>query len=161
MKIISEAINGGIIPLRFGKYGTEMNGSGVPCRSVPFTIVDAPEDTASYAIELFDVDSVPVCGFVWIHWLAANIIANYVPENVSINADFVQGVNSWFGSDGKDASIGYGGMTPPDKPHTYTLKVYALDCKLDLQNGFFYNEMIHAMKGHVLATAEAEGIYKN
>ncbi|MBQ6386496.1 MAG: YbhB/YbcL family Raf kinase inhibitor-like protein [Lachnospiraceae bacterium] len=161
MRIVSEVMNGGEIPARFGKYGTQNNSFGVPSCSVPFEIEDAPEGTKSFAVVLDDVDSVPVCGFVWLHWIAANIKKTRVPENDSVNADYVQGTNSWLGTYGKEGSAGYGGMTPPDRPHVYTLKVYALDTELDLEDGFFYNALVHAMKGHVLASAEAEGTYRN
>lgn len=161
MRIISEVMNGGEIPIRFGKYGTEKNAYGIPCVSIPFSIADAPEGTVSYALILDDADAVPVCGFTWIHWIAANIKKTVIPENDSADADYVQGINSWLQTYGKDGSVGYGGMTPPDAPHSYTLKVFALDTELDLQEGFFLNELMHAMKGHILAEAEVEGIYRN
>ncbi|MGO0943889.1 hypothetical protein ACTPD5_22595, partial [Clostridioides difficile] len=41
-------------------------------------------------------DSVPVCGFAWIHWLAVNITKDELNENESVTAtDFVQGTTSW------------------------------------------------------------------
>lgn len=161
MKIVSEAMNGGMIPDKYGKRGELKDGFGNPCLSVPFKIENAPASTVSYALVLDDIDSVPVCGFVWIHWIAANIKATDIPEGASANADFVQGVNSCFGSNGRKNSVGYIGMAPPNVPHVYTLKVYALDCELDLEEGFFYNELMHAMDGHVLAVAEAPGTYNN
>ena len=51
-------------------------------------------------------------------------------------------------------------MAPPDKPHIYDLKVYALDTLLPLENGFFYNELCRAMEGHILAEAVLSGIYE-
>jgi Phospholipid-binding protein len=33
-------------------------------------------------------------------------------------------------------SVGYNGPNPPDQTHDYVLKVFALDDKLDLENGF-------------------------
>lgn len=50
---------------------------------------------------------------------------------------------------------------PPDQPHLYELHVYALDIELDLQNGFYLNELHHAMNDHILDTAILKGIYKN
>ena len=161
MKIISSAMNGGQIPEKYGKYGDVKNDCDIPVLSVPFTVDDAPEGTVSYALVLDDVDAVPVCGFVWIHWIAADIMDPEVHEGASMNAGFPQGVNSLVGSLGKDKAVGYGGMAPPDAPHTYTLRVYALDCKLGLKDGFFYNELVHAMKGHILDEACVEGIYYN
>ena len=34
--------------------------------------------------------------------------------------------------------------------------MYALDCKLDLVEGFYLNELRRAMEGHVLARASVE-----
>ena len=161
MRIVSTVLNGGEIPAKYGKHGDTKNDFGVPSISVPFEIQDAPEGTVCYALVLDDVDAVPVCGFTWIHWVAANIKKSVVPENDSVNADYPQGVNSWLQTYGKQGAVGYGGMTPPDAPHTYTLKVYALDAELPLENGFYLNELMHAMKGHILAQAEAEGVYNN
>ena len=52
------------------------------------------------------------------------------------------------------------GCAPPDKEHLYTLEVYALDQKLDLPCGFMINELLKAMKGHVLDKATLEALYK-
>ena len=80
MKIISSAMNGGQIPEKYGKYSDILNDCDIPVLSVPFTVEDAPEGTVSYALVLDDVDAVPVCGFVWIHWIAADIMDSVVPE---------------------------------------------------------------------------------
>lgn len=160
MNVTSEAMNGGVIPDRFGYRSKERNEFGVPTRSIPLSISDEPEGTVSYALILEDKDAAPVCGFSWIHWTAADIERTVLPENDSIVAkDYVQGINSWFGSNGKKGAMGYGGMTPPDGPHVYELHVFALDKKLGLKNGFFINELYHAMDGHILAHEKLTGIY--
>lgn len=162
MKIVSEAMNGGFIPDRFGKRGTQINKYGIPDCSIPFSIEDAPEKTRTFALVLEDKDAVPVCGFSWIHWIAANIKKTEIPENDSVGAnDYVQGINSWFGSNGAEGALGYGGMTPPDAPHKYELHVFALDAELNLEQGFFMNELYHAMEGHVLAQTTVTGVYQN
>lgn len=162
MKVISEAMNGGMIPDRFGKRGTDVSEFGVPNRSVPIKIEEAPEGTVTYALLLEDKDAAPVCGFSWIHWIAANIHKNVIEENDSAKAeDYVQGVNSWFGTYGRGGSIGYGGMTPPDRPHTYELHVFALDKELKLESGFFINDLYREMEGHILAHERLTGIYSN
>ena len=90
---------------------------------------------------LEDKDAYPVTGgFVWIHWLAANITRNEVRDNESQTAgDFIQGCNSWTSIQGnqqsKELSCFYGGMTPPDKEHLYELHIFALD-KHALSPGF-------------------------
>lgn len=160
MRVVSEAMNGGKIPDRFGKRGSQIDEAGIPTCSIPVEISEAPEKTVSFALILEDKDAVPVCGFTWIHWIAANITRKVLKENDSLTADdYVQGVNSWFGSCGKEKAIGYGGMTPPDAPHRYELYVFALDKKLDLQKGFFINELYREMEGHILAQERLTGVY--
>lgn len=88
--------------------------------------------------------------------MAVNIKTRYLPPNASIDiaADMVQGKNDF-------KAIGYGGPTPPDKPHTYVITVYALDTELDLKNGFTKKQFAQAIEGHVLAEAKMEGSYSN
>lgn len=50
-------------------------------------------------------------------------------------------------------------MTPPDQAHTYELHVFALDCLLDLEMGFYLNELYHKMEQHILAQCTLKGIY--
>lgn len=148
----------------YGKRGTQFGKDHMPTYSVPLEIIDAPQGTQSFAIVLEDKDAVPVCGFVWIHWLVANLTKNQLVENESIQAtDFIQGVNSWYGGHAltrEEASF-YGGMAPPNAPHTYEVLVYALDTLLPLENGFFYNDLCRAMEGHILEQAVLKGIYRN
>jgi Raf kinase inhibitor-like YbhB/YbcL family protein len=88
----------------------------------------APSDTKSFAINLYDPDAPTGSGF-W-HWVAFNIPpsvtslpkdAGDVKKNL-MPAGIIQSRTD-FGFDG------YGGMCPPqgDKPHHYTLTVYAVD----------------------------------
>ena len=95
----------------------------MPSRSIPFSISDAPAGTQSYAVVLDDKDAVTAAGFVWIHWLIADLTATSVPENDSIAAQgYTQGANSWASVLGElsiaEASA-YGGMVPPNYPHRY------------------------------------------
>lgn len=164
MKISSEGIVAGVIADKYGKRG-EVNDYGMPTYSLPLKIEDAPQGTVCYALALEDKDAIPVSGFSWIHWVAANITRNELPENDSINArDYVQGTNSWsgkLGSGDRLAASFYGGMAPPDAPHVYEIHVFALDKKLDLAPGFYMNEMYKAMDGHILAQADLKGLYEN
>ena len=161
MKVDSIAMNGGKIPDRFGKRGKEFNAFGVPSRSIPLDIVEAPEEVVSFALVLEDRDAVPVCGFSWIHWTAANIMKRRLEENESVTAEFTQGINSWYGTYGAEGARGYGGMAPPDRPHTYELHVYALDCTLPLENGFFAADLYQAMEGQVLDKVTVTGTYSD
>ena len=87
-------------------------------------------------------------------------------ENASQNnPDFIQGLNSWVSMQGgqQDPALSacYGGMAPPNEPHTYELHVYALDTLLDLKNGFWFHEMFRQMEGHVLEQVTLKGTYRN
>jgi len=41
----------------------------------------------------------------------------------------------------------------PDKTHYYTLTVYALDTKIDLKEGYWLNDFLHEMEGHIIDSA--------
>lgn len=164
MFITSQGIKDDWIADRFGKHGEHFDESGMPTWSLPFEIHDAPANTVSFALLLEDKDAVPVCGFSWIHWVAANITRLKIEENESQTArDFVQGTNSRSGALRKQDRLAvscYGGMAPPDQDHLYELHVFALDTLLDLHKGFYMNEMYKAMQGHILAQATICGWYR-
>ena len=52
-------------------------------------------------------------------------------------------------------------MGAPDCPHTYELHVFALDCMLELEKGFWLNALYRAMEGHVLGCVVLKGEYDN
>ncbi len=165
MKVTSKGIVNGVIEDKYGKRG-QCNEFGMPIYSLPLKIEDAPTNAVSYAIFLEDKDAYPVSGgFSWVHWTACNITKTELEENESQNANFIQGVNSWIsmrgGSNPPELCSYYGGMAPPDKEHTYEINVYALDCMLDLKNGFYMNELFNAMEGHILDHYNLKGTYKN
>ena len=154
MFIKCAGIQNGIIADKYGKRGQQFKGS-MPTYSLGFRVEDIPTGTISLAFILDDPDSVPVAGFKWIHWLGANLCKQEIPDNESIKTTiFMQGKNSW----GQNI---YGGMAPPDRPHTYILRVFALDCLLNLKNGFTLEDLNHEMAGHILDSAFIEGIYNN
>lgn len=165
MIVTSAGITNGFIQKKYGGYGTQFNENHVPSYSLPFKIENAPEHTASFAFILEDKDAYPVIGFTWIHWLGANLKRNGLEENESQTAtDFIQGANSWISIQGnqqtREQASYYGGMTPPDKSHTYELHIFALDGMLDLKNEFYLNELYEKMEGHILEEAILKGIYE-
>lgn len=159
---IKVELEDGMLPDRFGKHApAEYQIDGHAVRSFPIEIEDVPEG----ALAFVDFDAVPVGGFCWIHWLACNFPADtrLIPENASASGEVpcVQGSNSdWSPLAGShtDPRIvrRYAGPCPPDATHDYTLVVYALDCELDLAEGYFLNEFRRAIRGHVLAKATLE-----
>ena len=165
MIVTSTGIINGFISKKYGGYGTQFNENNVPSYSLPFKIEKAPENTSSFAFGLEDKDAYPVVGFTWIHWLGANLKKSEVKENESQTAtDFIQGANSWISVQGnqqdREQASYYGGMTPPDKAHTYELHIFALDKVLDLKRGFYLNELYEKMDGHILEEAVLKGIYE-
>ena len=156
----------GLLPDRFGKYAKRKDKlEGFPTRSFPIKIDEVPEGTQSLALTFIDFDSVPVGGFVWIHWLACDFAPDVrlIPENDSASGDVpcTQGSNSnWspmsHGSTNPRVYARYNGPQPPDKNHDYTLTVYALDAKLGLPEGYYLNDFRRAAKGHILETASVD-----
>lgn len=163
---ISVELEGGFLPDRFGKHApAEYQLEGHPIRSFPIKIANVPNEAKSLALTFLDWDAIPVGGFCWIHWLACNFPPSTVliPENASASGVIacVQGSNSdWSPLAGSwtDPRIihRYAGPYPPDKTHAYTLTVYALDCELDLPEGYFLNEFRRAIQGHILEEAQQE-----
>ena len=154
MKISSSGIVNNKLLDRYGKRGSNKK-FGMPTTSFPLKIEESPKNTKSYAIIFDDPDSVPVCGYVWIHWLVANLQKTELKEDESITSfDFIQGKNSW-----NDNS--YGGPCPPDKPHNYRIRVFALSEKLNLRGDFTLDQLEKEMEGKVLEIAELTAIYDN
>ena len=96
---ISVPLINGMLADEYGKYAPVADMlADHPIKSFPIKITDAPADTKTFAIVFIDYDSTPVCGFTWIHWLAANIPATLttIPANASreLADKFVQGNNS-------------------------------------------------------------------
>ena len=107
-------------------------------------IHNVPENTMTIALIMDDPDAMEAVGKVWVHWLQ---FFDFPSKNLIIEGktDFDE--------------IGYGGPAPPNGRHTYIFKAYALDRKLDLQQGYSKQELENAMKGHILAEAKLTGTF--
>lgn len=162
LHLTSSGIADGIIEQRFGKFSDELF-QGVPIRSLPVSWSDLPEGTKSLTLVIQDYDAVPVCGFSWIHWLVADIDPNLggLPENASrTDANLIQGRNSLTSRGlGDDITCFYGGPRPPDREHEYEVRIFALDTVLGLPRGFYYNELVRSMRGHILDEGVVYGWY--
>lgn len=122
----------------------------------------APEGARSYAIVMDDPDAAEPKPFA--HWIAYDIPAGVTRLREGLATDPIlvdpkglkQGVNSM-------GSTGYTGMKPPvgDPPHNYHFQVFALDVStLDLKPGAQRDDVLQAMKGHVLASGEVVGKFE-
>ena len=67
----------GFLPDAFGKFcaPADRDGERLCRRSFPFSLTGLPQGTRAVAWVLLDWDSVPVCGFPWIHWCGVLSVA--------------------------------------------------------------------------------------
>ncbi|MCH8860550.1 MAG: YbhB/YbcL family Raf kinase inhibitor-like protein [Thaumarchaeota archaeon] len=137
--------DGDEIPKKYGyKHGNE---------NPPLSINGITSETNSLALIMDDPDAKAAVGKIWVHWVICNIDPNTteIPESHSLQ-NTINGKNDF-------GELGYGGPAPPDKRHTYIFKLYALDTKLDLQNGVTKDQVENAMEGHILEQAILKGTY--
>lgn len=159
-----------VIPDEYGKQAAPENRvDGVPCVSFPFYIDRLNPNVHYLHWQFVDPDSIPVCGFEWIHWTVANLPVDalmFDPNDahaLSIPRDFsrmmpamipesLQGRNSsaskFVGRSEDPALImRYNGPQPPDKEHEYQLYVFGTEKPIEnLQPGFWMNEMMHGLE---------------
>lgn len=166
---VSIPTENGVLAAKYAKQAApELQRKGHPIVSFPIHIEDVPTNAKSLAFVFYDNDAIPVSGFTWIHWIAANLPVETtdVPENASQTGaiSMVQGNNStagsYVGETGLTINQHYVGPYPPNKDHDYTFKLYALDTELPLKPGYWLNDFYKASEGHVLATAKAVVIGK-
>lgn len=146
MKIESNAFqNGSEIPRKYGYKKDNVNP--------PLIFKDVPINAKSLALIMDDPDAVGAVGKVWVHWVVWNIdpSTNEIPEN-SIPSRSIQGKTDF-------GEVAYGGPAPPDKEHTYIFKLFALDDKLNLDEGSTKSQLEDSMKNHVIAESILEGRY--
>ncbi|KHD87563.1 MAG: hypothetical protein OM95_13920 [Bdellovibrio sp. ArHS] len=140
----------GEIPKQYTCEGSDM--------SPPLEWYGAPPGTKSYAIIVDDPDAPdPVAPQrTWVHWVVYNIPSEIhaLPENFHDFPEETQEVeNDW-------KALGYRGPCPPIGRHHYHHKIYALNTFLP-QNGIYTkDDLLKAMKGHVLAEADLIGTYE-
>jgi Raf kinase inhibitor-like YbhB/YbcL family protein len=113
----------------------------------------------SYVLVAEDPDARPVTPFV--HWLAWNIVPTQLPEGLQKGLRLTAPPGLMQGPTTR-GSPGYFGPRPPvgDPPHHYHFQLFALDTMLDLKPGADRDEVIAAMKGHVIAKGEIVGTYQ-
>ena len=124
--------------------------------SPPLTWTEAPEGAGSFALICEDPDA-PRGTFT--HWVVFNLPAESrelgegVPQQATLPNGTAQGANDF-------GKVGYGGPAPPPgKPHRYFFKLFALDRQLDLQAGATREQLLAAMKSHILAEGQLMGTY--
>jgi len=123
--------------------------------SPPLEWRNAPSGTKTFAI-ICDTPDAPTG--TWVHWVIYDIPADItkLPESVTKNGQLDIGAKQ--GKNDFD-QIGYGGPCLPAGEHRFFFKLYALDGPTNLKVGASKEELLQAVKGHVLAEAELMGIY--
>ncbi len=156
-KLSSSAFDAGKpIPRKYSGEGNDV--------SPPLAWDGAPEGTKEFALICDDPDA--PTPKPWVHWVIYGIAADVrqLPEGVKREPQLrepvaaKQGKNSW----DSGATIGYRGPMPPPGhgTHRYHFKLYALDIPLELAPSATKDQLLAAIKGHVLAEAELIGTYE-
>lgn len=131
-----------------------------PNLSPPLNWEDAPAGTASFALVVEDPDAPDPAApqRTWVHWVLYNIPSDVRSLGTGAKGDELPskarpGMNDW------NEAV-YGGPDPPIGRHRYFHRLYALDSELALPSRATRQDLLEAMKGHVLAEAELVGTYE-
>lgn len=143
MKLLSTAFEEETpIPAKYTGEGPDL--------SPPLQIEDVPKGTHNFALVMDDPDA-PMGTFD--HWIAWNIPGE--SRELREGASFSHQGKNHFGK------IGYNGpMPPPGTPHRYYFKIFALKNPLNLPEGSSKEELLEAIEGQVLDSAELMGTYQ-
>jgi len=129
----------GVIPKKY-----TCDGLNIP---PPLEWRNVPRGTKTFVIIMFDPDAP---GGTFIHWVLFNIPGNL--RNLTKEVG-VRGLNDF-------GKLGYGGPCPPKgSTHRYIIRIFAIDIELNLKEGAKLENVLNAMKGHVLGYAELTGKY--
>ena len=115
-----------------------------------------PEGTGSMVLICDDPDA-PMG--TWVHWVLYGLspdtleISENIPDDKEVLGGAKHGVNDFH-------KYGYGGPCPPGGTHRYFFKLYAVDTEVvDLDPDATKDEVLVAIKGHVLAEGQLMGRY--
>jgi Raf kinase inhibitor-like YbhB/YbcL family protein len=145
-------LEGGMIPRQYTCDGRNI--------SPPLEWSGIPENARSLALICEDPDAPKG---IWSHWVIFDLpaslqglsegVVSAEQVEVSLNGDLaLQGKNDF-------GKTGYGGPCPPKGRHRYQFRLYALDNRLGLGAKTTRQDLLHAMRGHVLAEGMLTGVY--
>lgn len=156
ININKNVYNNGYLANKYSKYAEDkFRIDDIPYVNFPFEVQNIKDDYKFISWVLLDHDSNPLVQFSWIHWLVSNYKVEKentkIPELLLKSGKvYAKGINSFAGPltnvNNKDIVYNYGGPTPPDKDHVYTLEVYAHDNELNLKDGYYYNEFVEQLE---------------
>jgi len=124
-----------------------------PDVSPPLAWSGVPEPTKELALICDDPDA--PTPEPWVHWILYQLSPTLTGLKEGDKAGGIEGKNSF-------EKTGYGGPLPPrgDGMHHYHFMLYALDQPLGVGAGLSKDQLLVAMKGHVLAQGELIGTYE-
>jgi len=97
---------------------------------------------------------------IWVHWVVFNIPVKVKEFKENIGREGIKALEAVEGLN-DSGILGYKGPCPPaGKAHRYIFSLYALDITLNLKEGATKNEVVEAMKGHIIAEAKTTGLYQ-
>ena len=135
----------GSIPRKYTGEGEDV--------SPPLSWSHVPAGTKELAVICDDPDAPQATP--WVHWVAYGIppMLASLPENAHDN--MLEGQNDF-------GRRGYNGPMPPprDGVHHYHFRLYAVDQALHQSPGLTKEQLLQAMRGHVLAEGEIVGTYE-
>ena len=144
--------DGGEIPRRFTCQGDDV--------SPPLGFAGVSEGTLSLVLIVDDPDAPDPAAprMTWVHWVLFNMPSDTSNLPAAIASDAFpgstgEGLNDW-------GRTGYGGPCPPIGRHRYFHKLYALDTTLSFVSEPTKEQLLAAMEGHVLTSAELIGTYE-
>ena len=132
--------------------------------SPAFAWSGAPATTKQFAL-VFDDPDVMFGGQTFVHWVIYRIpgsakgLPGELPMGITLTepaalAGAIQGPSGF-------RQTGYRGPAPPPgKPHHYTFTVYALDAELPLEPGLNRNQLMEAIKGHIIGQGALVSLYE-
>lgn len=128
--------------------------------SPPLAWGDPPAGTKSFALVVDDPDAPDPAApkTTWVHWVLYDLPPSTrsleaSPRGAKLPAGTRIGSNDWMKAD-------YGGPCPPIGRHRYFFRLHSLDVLLGERGHLTKKELLAAIEGHVLATAELVGTYQ-
>src|SRR5262249_1202231 len=138
-----------------GEVGGREGGGG---RDVARRLEGTPPPAGTKAFALVCEDPDAPSG-LWVHWVLWGMAptATALPEGVNRAPTLPDGSRQGRNDFGK---VGHNGPCPPrGRPHRYFYRLYARDAVPSLEPGATRQQLLDAIKGHVLGQAELMGRY--
>ena len=116
-----------------------------------------PARTKSVALIVDDPDAPSK---VWVHWVIFNLPSGQgaLPEGMARDPILANGTRQGMNDSGQSGWDGP--CPPPGGPHRYYFRLYAIDKVLGLEAKCTKEQLLAAMKGHILAEGSLMGTFQ-